>query len=208
MNEKPWTFEPYNREVWNKSNTRVMFVGADPNDNNPKINKKTGREVRDMGEWFKQAPKNDYFNNLKFYNRIKIMLEGVLPNEDRPFDHMRYVDFKASPGVSKAKTEDVMNYVRGNHKIVSKYFQGEDRPNIVILTGGHAKIVYFKSKKENLIDYDGATKFVCLPHPRFRGSNDNLISASTEILDRLMPASSNKLWKWSPKKNEWALLTK
>jgi len=31
MNEKPWTFEPYNREVWNKSNTRVMFVGADPN---------------------------------------------------------------------------------------------------------------------------------------------------------------------------------
>ena len=89
MNEKPWTFEPYNREVWNKSNTRVMFVGADPNDNNPKINKKTGREVRDMGEWFKQAPKNDYFKNLKFYNRIIIMLEGKELNHEEMRDEVK-----------------------------------------------------------------------------------------------------------------------
>ena len=31
MSEITWTFKPYNREVWNKSKTRVMFVGADPN---------------------------------------------------------------------------------------------------------------------------------------------------------------------------------
>jgi hypothetical protein len=30
MSEITWTFKPYNREVWNKSKTRVMFVGADP----------------------------------------------------------------------------------------------------------------------------------------------------------------------------------
>ena len=47
MSEITWTFKPYNREVWNKSKTRVMFVGADPNAaKKPELKKKI---IKDMG---------------------------------------------------------------------------------------------------------------------------------------------------------------
>ena len=49
MSKITWTFKPYNREVWNKSKTRVMFVGADPNGAKK-------HKIKDMGEWFRIAP--------------------------------------------------------------------------------------------------------------------------------------------------------
>ena len=49
MSEITWTFNPYNREIWNKSKTRVMFVGAEPNGAKK-------HKIKDMGEWFRIAP--------------------------------------------------------------------------------------------------------------------------------------------------------
>ena len=59
MSKIPWEFSPYNREV------------------------------RDMGKWFKQVPINDYFNYLKFYNRIIIMLEGKELNHEEMRDELK-----------------------------------------------------------------------------------------------------------------------
>ncbi len=73
MSETTWTFKPYNREVWNKSKTRVMFVGADPNGAKK-------HKIKDMGEWFRIAPQGR--KNL-FYTRTKIILDGVLRQRGR-----------------------------------------------------------------------------------------------------------------------------
>ncbi len=46
MSKITWTFNPYNREIWNKSKTRVMFVGADPNAaKKPELKKKIKKDM-------------------------------------------------------------------------------------------------------------------------------------------------------------------
>jgi hypothetical protein len=54
-----WEFTPYNLEEWNKAEERVLFVGSEPNGDNPH------GEILDMGQWFRTAcAENNYLGNL------------------------------------------------------------------------------------------------------------------------------------------------
>ena len=78
-----WSFSPYDLKTWQKSNHRILFVGADPNG-------AKAHNIKDMGEWFRKVPEGS--KNL-FYKRTKIMLDSILSHvdNDERIKHMRFV---------------------------------------------------------------------------------------------------------------------
>ncbi len=70
-----WTFSPYNLDRWNESKERVLFVGSEPNGENPDGG---SFAVRDMGNWFKTARRDEErCGNKHFYTRCEIILAGL-----------------------------------------------------------------------------------------------------------------------------------
>ncbi|MGZ8947459.1 MAG: hypothetical protein ACXW1W_18795 [Methylococcaceae bacterium] len=66
-----WKFTPYDINKWNKAEERILFVASEPNGDQPNSG------ILDMGDWFKTAPQNNYHDNLQFFTRCKIMLNGI-----------------------------------------------------------------------------------------------------------------------------------
>tara|TARA_B100001971_G_C18102754_1_gene489787 strand:- start:176 stop:841 length:666 start_codon:yes stop_codon:yes gene_type:complete len=200
-----WNFSPYNEEIYNKSKHRVMFVGADPNDDK-KTNEKLSK--KDMGEWFREPPEG---HKNQFYQRTVRMLAGVLHNiKDQGIDenkhdgrlvHMRFIDFKAEGGTSKANTKEVSGSVEHNLKEVSKYFT-KPYPHYIILVGGHARTTFFKFKKSKHLDYDPRSKVVCMPHPSHSVSYKILDQVSkNDLKSKFRKINEEKLYKWTYKKD-------
>ena len=93
-----WEFTPYNLDEWNNAEERVLFVGSEPNGNNPHP------DILDMGQWFRTAcEENNYLGGPQFYKRCEIMLEGLGVG----FSAFRFMDLKAVGGGAQAGLLDV-----------------------------------------------------------------------------------------------------
>ena len=206
MSKAIWTFSPYNEEIYNKSKTRVMFVGADPNGAKK-------HKIKDMGEWFIIAPQGR--KNL-FYTRTKIILDGVLGHipETERMNHMRFVDLKIYEGGPKAKQKDVWKAVKEHSPDVKAFFNGTDFPHYIVFVGGIAHNVFKKIKKsdeEQFKDFfNENSKAVFMPHPSSMISTEALASASEINLS--IKKKENKFrsinkcehfWKWGYNKQRW-----
>ena len=201
-----WTFTPYNPEKYKKSKHRVMFVGADPNDT-----KKTNEILskKDMGEWFRVRPEG--FNNF-FYQRTVKMLAGILQHvedhgvgEDmhiKRLEHMRFIDLKATPGKSKAKTKEVREYISESPKDqikVSKYFNDPHTfPKYVVLLGNHVHKLFFEFRENKKLSFHKKSLAVCMPHPSHSVGYEALeIVSKNDLLKKFRPITDKKLWKWT-----------
>ncbi len=206
MTKKNWTFSPYNQEEYKKSKNRVMFVGADPNAE--KIYKGKIIKTTDMGDWFRK--RYEGYDNV-FYQRTVKMLAGVLPNiEDQGVDetmhgkwlvHMRFIDLKATPGVSQAKTDEVREYLEtgDNAKQVSNYFTDPKTfPHFVILLGGHVHKLFFEFRKNKKLSFHEKSRAVCMPHPSYYVHYEILDRVAREELNSKFKLikDSDFLWKW------------
>ena len=128
-------------------------------------------KTTDMGDWFRK--RYEGYDNV-FYQRTVKMLAGVLPNiEDQGVDetrhgkwlvHMRFIDLKATPGVSQAKTDEVREYLEtgDNAKQVSNYFTDPKTfPHFVILLGGHVHKLFFEFEKIKTVFMKQVEQYVC-----------------------------------------------
>ena len=167
MNTIKWNFTPYNLEKWNNAKDRILFVAAEPNGNNP-------NNGTDMGEWFRTAnPENKYHNNKLFYNRCKIILNGVLIEKNicNPFNNFRFMDLKATQGGAKSSEKEISEYVYSNKGEVLKYFISNDKnfgiaPNILIILGNYAQNVFSKIVRPLLLEKQSfQLQYIYMPHP-------------------------------------------
>ncbi len=133
MSSMKWTTSPYNENVYKNSPHRIMFMALEPNGD-----KEFG--VTDMGEWLRKEIEPGVF-----LNRVKAITNGILSglNIDEPMDHIKLVDWKATPGTAKADHLSVYEeYVSNNISEVSSYFSGDDYPNYVIILGRYPKKLF------------------------------------------------------------------
>lgn len=207
-----WDFTPYDLQSWNEAKSRILFVAAEPNGNNPNSGKP------DMGDWFRTAtPLNKYHSNKLFHNRCKIILEGALKGENivNPFKNFRFMDLKATQGEAESSEKEMSDYVHTNLCEVLRYFNSEDRqfgvaPSILIVVGKNAQNVFSNTVKPLLLEKK-ITKLqhVYMPHPSAQTVvNDLLKNASFEIPQKLSPLTEQP-YKWfcrGRKQNGWIKL--
>jgi hypothetical protein len=207
MSGMKWTFRPYNKEEYKNSKHRIMFVGADPNGGNPNIDKKTKREITDMGELFKFAYENmdnNFFNNLPFFKRTEYMLRSILGDKSDSldvFNSMRFIDLKAIAGGAEATTEGVRKYLENesNAKEVSNYFtDSKIFPHFIILLGGHVHTLFFEFRKNKKLSFHEKSLAVCMPHPSHSVHYEILDKVASEELNSKFKSikDSKSLWKW------------
>ncbi len=214
-----WDFTPYNLDKWNKAEERILFVGVEPNGENPHSGK-------DMGRWFRTAtPKNKYHTNPQFYTRCVIMLIGInnkfgfvnqpvdqntvlnyVKNNPSIFGNFRFMDLKATQGGGQADKNIVSKYVEENIEEVAKYFNSTDRsfgltPHIIVLLGNTTQLVFIKHIKKRLIN-DENLKWVGMPHPSAQVGYEGLIEASKSIQQHLKPINQ-QAEKWVYDKNNF-----
>ena len=207
-----WYFTPYDLQSWNQAKDRILFVGAEPNGNNPNSGKP------DMGDWFRTAtPLNKYHSNKLFYNRCKIILEGTLKENNliNPFKNFRFMDLKATQGGAASSENDVSEYVYSNLGEVLRYFNSEDEqfgisPSVLIVLGNNAQNIFCNTVKPLLLENKiTRLQHIYMPHPSARTVvNDLLTNASFEIPPKLSPLTE-KPYKWfcqGRKNNGWIKL--
>ena len=181
-----WTFSPYNLKTWNSSNSRVMIVATEPNGNNP-------NSGLDMGDWFRTANHtNNFHKNRLFYNRCKIVLDGIFENEDiANFNHFRFIDLKATSGGAQSNEQEIKDYIHSNFDEVMKFFISTDKefglyPHVVILVGNSTYNIFSKYIQPELIRNQSKILWVCMPHPSAQTvANEPLKNASYEINQKL-----------------------
>jgi len=163
-----WVFTPYNLDQWNASDSRILFVAPEPNGDNPNSG------VLDLGDWFRTAnERNSFHSNKLFFNRTKIILDGILEGEPKDnFGHFRFMDLKATSGGSKAKPKEVSDYVKNNRQDVLEYFISKDKafglkPHIIVILGSNTFEIFNREIKKYLLK-DKNIKWVCMPHPSAR----------------------------------------
>jgi len=202
MNNIKWTTSPYNENVYKNSPHRIMFMALEPNGD-----KKHG--VTDMGEWLRKE-----IEPGMFLKRVKAITNGILSGLklDEPMDHIKLVDWKATPGTAKAGPFSVYEeYVSNNISEVSSYFSGNKYPNYVIFLGSKSRDLFIKFKDE--LPLNDKTKAVFMPqatgaHRIARGA---LESAAKNLSLNTLENKSNKfrsinsdfLFYWRYKKSNW-----
>jgi len=197
MCNNEWLFSPYNLESWNKSNNRVLLVASEPNGDNP------NGGVRDMGNWFRTANlENNYHSNKMFYNRCKIIVDGIVPpSNEATFNHMRFFDLKATGGHASSNKRVVSRYVNDNFEKVLEYFISENyafgyKPHIIVLLGNIAYEVFDLLIRHHLVARNQNIKWIRLPHPSAQTvHNKYFIAACSEINNRLVAINENP-YKW------------
>ena len=198
-----WIFTPYDLNQWNKSTNRVLFVGAEPNGENPHSG------VPDMGDWFRTASlKNNYHSNPAFYDRCKIMLDGI-NGGDKGFSNFRFMDLKATQGGAKASYKEILQYVQAYSDEVMRYFNSTDEsfglsPHIIVLAGNNAQSVFVKLVRQKITNKE--IKWIGMLHPSFRYAGyDGLREASERITDNLkLISQSGKRWSYKKDKfDDW-----
>ena len=196
-----WSFSPYDLKTWQKSNHRILFVGADPNG-------AKAHNIKDMGEWFRKVPEGS--KNL-FYKRTKIMLDSILSHvdNDERMKHMRFVDFKIYEGGAQADSKLVLKYAKKYKDKVQKFFISKSTPHYVIILGNHARYTFNKLKASfpKYIQFDDSTLAVLMPHPSSMINTDALKMACKNISiindkNKFRPINS-KVYRWSYDKNYW-----
>jgi hypothetical protein len=202
MSKVKWTTSPYNENVYKNSLHRIMFMALEPNGD-----KKLG--VTDMGEWLREEVEPG-----AFLDRINIITNGILSgiNLDKPMNHIKLVDWKATPGKGEANDMKVYeNYVSNNITEVSSYFSGDDYPFYVIFLGDKSKKLFIKFKDK--LPLNEKTKAVFMPQasPAYGLNLDALKSAMKKLSLVTLKEDSNKfqsitsdfLFYWRYKKPNW-----
>ena len=202
MSSMKWTTSPYNENVYKNSPHRIMFMALEPNGD-----KEFG--VTDMGEWLRKEIEPGVF-----LNRVKAITNGILSglNIDEPMDHIKLVDWKATPGTAKADHLSVYEeYVSNNISEVSSYFSGDDYPNYVIILGRYPKKLFIKFKDK--LPLNDKTKAVFMPQaaPEYGIAKGALESAAKKLSLDTLEKKSNKfksitsdfLFYWRYKKSNW-----
>ena len=202
-----WEFTPYNKDEWNKSSERILFVAAEPNGEQP-----NGGNY-DMGEWFRTAKANNNFhNNERFYSRTEIILTGILngKNIGNVFNCFRFMDLKATSGNAKSDIKEIETYVISNLHEVIKYFNSTDEkfglsPHIIVLLGNPSQSIFKGLLRPRLINYP-SLQWVGMPHPSHTVQYEALAKASVEIREHLCPITDETSDKWIYQKknlNNW-----
>ena len=192
-----WEFTPYDLHEWNKSDSRILLVASEPNGGNPNSG------TLDMGDWFRTANRsNKYHSNKLFYDRCKMILDGILKAElQSNFNHFRFIDLKATSGGAKSKKSDIANYITSNmfevtQYFVSKYENSGLHPHIVVLLGNSAYELFSKLLLNAVRKENPELQWIQMPHPSAQTvANDLLRGACSEISENLTPVSQ-KAHKW------------
>ena len=192
-----WTFSPYNIDAWNSSNSRIMIVAPEPNGDNPNSGN------LDMGDWFRTANHtNKFHKNKLFYNRCKMILDGIFENEDHEnFNHFRFVDLKATSGGAQSNKQEISDYVSENLDEVMKFFISNNEefglhPHYIVLVGNITYDIFSKYIQPELIKNNSKISWVCMPHPSAQTvANEPLKNACYEIKQKLK-LISEKPYKW------------
>jgi len=187
-----WEFTPYNLQEWNKSDSRILFVAPEPNGNNP-------NPGRDMGKWFRTADElNSYHSNRLFYNRCKLILDGMLGTESPSnFNHFRFMDLKATSGGSISKKNEIANYIKSNRLEVTEYFTSKNEkfgllPHKVVLVGNIAYELFSELLRDSAHKDNPELQWIQMPHPSAQTvANDLLREACNEIREHLNPINQN-----------------
>ncbi len=197
-----WKFTPYNLEKWNDAEERVMFVASEPNGENPNGN------VFDMGHWFRNAERNNFYNNKRFFTRCEYILRGIAMNRSRVniFDNFRFMDLKATQGGNYAVVACVRDYVKNNMSDVVKYFDSCDEtfgisPNIIVLLGNPAQFIFTKYIRSKLLN-SRTLQWVGMPHPSNAVGYEGLKFAAGHIRSHLKPISE-LAEKWVYRKDNY-----
>ncbi|MCF8068300.1 MAG: uracil-DNA glycosylase family protein [Desulfobacterales bacterium] len=183
-----WKFTPYNLNGWNSSPSRVMLIATEPNGGNPH------GDILDMGEWFRTATQsNNYHGNKMFYNRCRMILNGIIGNESNSnFNHFRFIDLKATPGGASSNKIEITDYLMNNMHKVMEYFVSTNEnfgksPHIVVLLGNSAYELFSKYLRASVINRNPNLQWVQMPHPSAQTVANNLLSiACTEIAEKLV----------------------
>jgi len=181
-----WTFSPYNLETWNSSSSRIMIVATEPNGNNP-------NSGLDMGDWFRTANySNNFHKNKLFYNRCKILVDGIFENEDIDnFNHFRFIDLKATSGGAQSCQREIKDYIDNHFNEILNLFISTDEkfglyPHIIILVGNTTYNIFSKYIQPKLIQKRSKILWVCMPHPSAQTvANEPLRKASCQINQKL-----------------------
>jgi hypothetical protein len=187
-----WEFTPFNPTEWSKSDSRILLVATEPNGNNPRCDK------LDMGEWFRTAKDNNYHSNRRFYNRCKLILDGIVGTEaPTNFNRFRFMDLKATSGGSKSTKSEVANYIQANRLEVTNYFTSKnERPHITVLLGNDAYGLFSELLRDVVRKENPELQWIQMPHPSAQTvDNDLLRTACGEINHRLVPINQSA-YKW------------
>jgi len=193
-----WRFTPYDLEKWNSSTSRVIMVATEPNGGNPNSG------YPDMGDWFRTANSaNKYHRNKLFHNRCKLMLSGALGVSDNTvFDHLRFVDLKATEGGASSDKREIRQYLLRNISDVIRYFVSEDEkfgkyPHKIILLGNSAFMLFDQYVLPHLMERPRKKQqWICMPHPSAQTvANDMLERACLEMPYRFRPLTERP-FKW------------
>ena len=146
-----------------------------------------------MGDAFRTANEvNNYHNNRRFFERCKIMLNGIDDkNTGNVFDNFRFMDLKATQGGSQADPTAVSDYVEDNMNDVIKYFNSTDTnfglsPHIIVLLGNIAQSVFISCIRKQVIN-DKNLKWIGMPYPSHTVGYVGLEDASKKIREHLKP---------------------
>jgi len=192
-----WEFSPYNKDEWNNSCERILFVAAEPKGEQP-----NGGNY-DMGEWFRTANSNNNFHNIeRFYRRIEIILTGILngKNIGNVFNCFRFIDLKATSGNVKSDIREIGDYVIHNLDEVINYFNSTEEnfglsPHILVLLRNPAQSIFKRLLRPLLIN-NPSLQWVGMPHPSHTVDYEALAKASVEIREHLCPISDETTDKW------------
>ncbi|MGH2395553.1 MAG: cyclase family protein [bacterium] len=198
-------YSPVHPDLYRQSESRVFIVGAEPVGGRPQPSSK------DMGEWFRLARENNYWNDPHFYHGTLLRLRAVLglPADnldyaERDLDilkHLRYIDLKATEGSGSVPDPPIHieEWVRANIGGILEYWKS-DKPEVTVLMGWAAQRVFERIVRPELLRANLAyLKRVGLPHPlQYWHDVGGLVNTKA----RLMPLSE-KLNYWGPNSKEW-----
>ena len=196
-NAMKWEFTPYELQEWNKSVSRILFVATEPNGDKPNSG------TLDMGDWFRTAyESNSYHSNRRFYNRCKLILDGILGTElPSNFNHFRFMDLKATSGGSKSTKNEIANYIKSNRLEVTEYFISNNekaglRPHIVVLLGNSAYELFSELLRDTVREDNPELQWIQMPHPSAQTVDNALLrQACDEIRKHLIPINQ-RANKW------------
>jgi len=192
-----WEFTPYNLQEWNKSDSRILLVATEPNGDNPNSG------TLDMGDWFRTADEsNNYHSNRRFYNRCKLILDGIRGTESPSnFNHFRFMDLKATSGGSKSTKNQIADYIQSSRLEVTEYFTSKNEkaglhPRIVVLLGNSAYELFSELLRDSVRKDNPELQWIQMPHPSAQTVDNALLrQACDEIRNHLTPISQ-RANKW------------
>lgn len=190
-----WEFTPYNLQEWNKSDSRILFVAPEPNGNNP-------NPGRDMGEWFRTAESNNYYSNRRFYNRCKLILDGIIGTESPSnFNHFRFLDLKATSGGPKSTKSEIANYINSNRLEVIEYFTSKNekaglRPHIAVLLGNSAYELFSEVLRDAVRKDNPELQWIQMPHPSAQTVDNDLLREACDQINEFLTPINQRANKW------------